>query len=80
MTVKVAEVEPCGTVTDAGTVAAEGKAESVIVAPPDGAAAVSCTVPVADWPLMIVFGETETLLRAAGTGLTVTPVLSVTPE
>ena len=79
VTVNVAKVEPCGTVTEAGIVTAAPDLESVIVAPPEGAAAVSCTVPVADWPLVMMLGETETLLRAAGIGFTVTPALSVTP-
>jgi hypothetical protein len=35
-------------------------------------------VPVPDWPLTIVVGVTETLLRAAGTGFTVNPAVSLT--
>jgi len=43
VTAKVAEVEPCGIVTLAGTVAAAGDALSAIVAPPLSAADVSAT-------------------------------------
>lgn len=48
-TVKVAEVEPCGTVTDAGTLAAEVfELESVTAAPPFPAAVLRVTDPVPD--------------------------------
>ena len=47
--VKVAAAEPCGTVIEDGMVsAAEGDEERATVAPPEGAAVVSCTVPVPD--------------------------------
>jgi hypothetical protein len=46
VTGNVAEVDPCGTVTDAGTLAAEEDALSVTIAPPLGAADVSATVQV----------------------------------
>lgn len=78
--VNVAEVEPWATVTDAGTVAAELDGERVTVAPPDGAAALNCTVPVADWPLVTEPGEIDILARAAGRGFTVRFALTVTPE
>lgn len=78
--VNVAEVEPWATVTDAGTVMAELDGERVTIAPPAGAAALNCTVPVADWPLVIEPGEIDMLARAAGMGFTVTFVLSVMPE
>jgi hypothetical protein len=81
VTVKVTEVAPCGTVTAAGTLAAEGfELESDTTAPPEGAAAVRVTVPVLDWPLTIVLGLTERLLSAAAGGLTVRPNVAVTPE
>ena len=80
VTVKVAELEPCGTVIDAGIVTVEGEGESMTTAPPDGAAAVSCIVPVADWPLVIALGEIDMLLRAAGKGFTMTPAVMVAPE
>ena len=51
VTENVAEVEPCGTVTDAGTLAAvEFELESDTTAPPEPAAEVRLTVPVPDWP------------------------------
>ena len=80
VTVKVAEVEPCGTVTDAGIVTAPEDFDSVMEAPPLGAADVSCRVAVADWPLLMVFGDTVRPLRAAGIGLTVRVAVTVTPE
>jgi hypothetical protein len=81
VTVKAAEVAPDTTVTDAGTVAAEVfELESVTRAPPMGAAAVKVTVPVPDWPLTIVLGDTETLLSVGEGGLTVRPNVVVTPE
>ena len=45
---KVVEVAPCGIVTDAGMFTAATDFESVTTTPPDGAAAVSCTVAVPD--------------------------------
>jgi hypothetical protein len=79
VTETVAEVEPCGIITEAGTVALEFELESDISAPPDPAAAVRLTVPVPDWPPTIVAGLTETLLSAAGGGLAVRPKVSLTP-
>lgn len=80
VTEKVADVEPCGTVTDAGTLAAAFGLESDTTAPPEGAAAIRVTVPVPDWPLTIVPGDTEILLRAPGGGLTIKPNVSLAPE
>ena len=81
VTVNAAEVEPAGTVTLAGTPAAVLlELESVTTAPPVPAAAVRVTVPVPVWPLTIVLGLTETLLSAAGGGVTVTPNVMLTPE
>jgi hypothetical protein len=60
-------------------VALEFELESDISAPPDPAAAVRLTVPVPDWPPMIVAGLTETLLSAAGdTGFTVSAAVLAT--
>ncbi len=81
VTVKVAEVAPATTVRLAGTVAAvELELDSDTTAPPDGAVAVSVTVPVAVFPLAIVLGLTAMLLSAAAGGLTVMPVVALTPE
>jgi len=80
VTGNVVELAPCATVTDVGTLAApEFELESVTTAPPEGAAAVSVTVPVADWPPTIVPELTETLLSTAGTGLTVRANVMLTP-
>lgn len=77
----VAEVEPCGTVTFAGTLAAVVlELDRDTTTPPDPAADVRLTVPVPDSPLTIVPGLTETLLRAAGGGLTVMPNVALAPE
>jgi len=79
--VKVAEEEPCGTVTLAGTLAAVVlELESDTATPPVPATEVRLTVPVPVWPLTIVLGLTDTLLRATGGGLTVTPNVAFTPE
>ena len=81
VTVKVAEVEPWGTVTLEGTVAAVVlELESDTTTPPLPAADVRLTVPVPVWPPEIVLGLTEILLRAGGAGLTVTPKVAFTPE
>ena len=79
-TVKVAEVEPCATVTVEGTLAAvELELDSDTATPPAPAGAVRVTVPVPVRALMIELGLTETLLRAAGGGLTVIPKVVLTP-
>jgi hypothetical protein len=81
LTVKVAEVDPCGTVTLDGTLAAVVlELESETTTPPVPAASVRVTVPVPAWPLTIVLGLTETLLRTAGGGATVRPKVAFTPE
>lgn len=78
---KAAEVEPCGTVTVAGTLAALLlELDSDTVRPPVPAAAVRLTVPAPDKPLMIELGLTATLLNAAGAGLTVMPNVACAPE
>ena len=81
VTVNVADVDPAGTVTLAGTLAAVVlELESATTTPPVPAAAVRLTVPVPDWPLVIVLGLTEILLRAPGSGLMVRPNVAFTPE
>lgn len=80
VTENVADVEPGGTVTDAGAAAApEFELESDTNTPPEPAAEVRVTVPAPEWPLTIVAGLTETLLSAAGGGLTVSPKVSLAP-
>jgi len=81
VTAKVAELAPCGIVTLAGTAAAEVlELESDTTAPPLPAGSVRFTVPVPDCPLTIVLGLTEMLLKAPGSGVTVTPNVVLTPE
>jgi len=81
LTVKVAEVDPCGTVTLEGTLAAVVlELVSDTAAPPVPAADVRLTVPVPDWPLTIVLGLTDTLVRVAGGGLMVRPNVTLAPE
>jgi hypothetical protein len=81
VTVNVVDMEPWGTVTFEGTVAAVAlELESETTTPPVPAAEVRVTVPVPDCPLTMVLGLTEILLRAGGGGLTVTPKVAFTPE
>jgi hypothetical protein len=76
----VADAEPCRTVTDAGTLnAVVFELERDTTTPPEPAADVRLTVPVADWPPTMVLGLTETLLSAATCGPTVTPNVSLAP-
>ena len=75
VTVNVADVAPCSTVTVDGmpTTAAFALPREMI-APPDPAGAVRVTVPVLGRPLVTVLGLNEILLSAvvAGGGVTVT--------
>ncbi len=72
--VKVAEVEPCTTVTLEGMLAtALLELDRETMTPPELAASVNVTVPVPVRPLIIVLGLTETPLRAAGSGSSVIP-------
>ena len=81
VTENVAEVEPGGTVIVVGTLAAAAlELESDTTAPLVPAGPVRVTVPVPDWPLTIVPGLTEILLKAAGDGLTVRANVLLTPE
>lgn len=75
---KVADFDPCGTVTLAGTMTSGLELRSETVAPPVPAADVKVTVPVPDWPPVIVLGLTDTLLSAAGTGLIVSAKVLLT--
>jgi hypothetical protein len=80
-TVNPAEVEPDGTVTVAGTLAAGAlELESDTTSPPVPAGAVRLTVPAPVRPLIIELGLTDRLLRADGGGLTVIPNVAFTPE
>lgn len=66
---KVAVVAPCATATLAGTVATDVLLlESDTANPPDGAAAVSVTVPCDPFPPTTEDGLTETAESAAGAG------------
>ena len=83
VTEKVAEVEPAGTMTLDGTVAAEVfELDRLTVMPPVPAAVVRVTVPVAEVPPVTEVGLTEMALRAAvtGAGFTVSPAVLLTPE
>jgi hypothetical protein len=81
LTVNAAEVEPWGTVTVAGTLAAKLlELERDKAAPPVPAVADRLTVPEAERPLTIELGLTDRPLRAAGGGLTVTPNVATVPE
>jgi hypothetical protein len=64
VTVKLADVLPALTVTDAGTMAAALLLESVTTVPPAGAAVVRVTVPVDEEPAITLPGFVETLARA----------------
>jgi hypothetical protein len=66
VTVKVAEVAPCNTVTDPGTVAtAWFRLIRFTMAPPAGAGALSVTVPSAGVPWTTVVGFRATELKLA---------------
>ena len=77
----MAELEPAGTVTLEGTLAAALlELASDTATPPVPAAAVRVTVPVPELPLLIVLGLTKTLLNATGGGVTVRPNVAFTLE
>lgn len=96
VTGNVIDVEPCGTVTVVGRtvtgtdaelnpstgVGAVLELESNTTAPPVPTGPVRVTVPMPDWPLTMVPGATEILLKlnAAGAGLTVRLNVLLEPE
>ena len=81
VTENVADVEPCGTVTDEGTLAAAAlELDSDTATPPLPAGEVSPTIPVPDRPLTIVLGLTDMLARLADGGFTVNPNVASTPR
>jgi hypothetical protein len=75
--VKVVLVEPAGTLTDAGTVAAALELVRVTLMPPEGAWLLSVTVPVTAVPPVTALVETVTLVRDGG--MIVTCALTVVP-
>jgi hypothetical protein len=79
VTVKVVDVLPAGTVTLAGTVAAELPLESVTTAPPVGAGELSVTVPVELAPPVTLVGFRLTEERTADGGSTVSVAPWVEP-
>jgi hypothetical protein len=80
LTTNVAEVAPCATVTLVGIVSPAGELDKLTTAPPEGAALLNVTVPVAEPPLVSALGATATLDKAAGGGFTVTLAVLVTPR
>jgi hypothetical protein len=69
LTVNVVLVAPAGTVTLEGTLAAAVLLlESVTCAPPDGAAPLSVTVPVEEFPPWTLVGLSESEERVGGGG------------
>jgi hypothetical protein len=81
--VNVALVVPAGTVTLEGTLAAAvSLLESAICAPPDGAAPLSVTVPVEEfppWTLVGFIASEERVTGGGGAGVTVREADLVTP-
>ena len=78
---KFTDVEPCGTVTLAGTLSAAAfELDRATVTPPLPAAAVRVTVPFVELALLSTEEASDTLLSAAVGGLTVTPNVLFTPE
>jgi hypothetical protein len=66
LTVKFVDVALAGTVTEFGTDAAGFALVKLTTAPLAGAAPVSATVPVADWPPVTIEGPTLTEFKTAG--------------
>src|SRR5438132_14009143 len=78
VTVNVTLVAPTGTVTLAGTVAAELLLDSATCAPPAGAGPSSVTVPVELLPPVTVVGFTPSEERRTGVGCMVRVAVRVT--
>ena len=79
-TKNVAVVDPCGTVTAEGTLAAVVELESDTSAPPLPAGPERVTVPVADCALTIVVAFTESRVGVMAGGLTVIENVELEPE
>jgi hypothetical protein len=80
LTVKLALPEPAGMVTVAGALAALLLLESATCAPPDGAAALSVTVPVDDCaPPVTLVGFSVSEETVTGGGVTVSEAVCVVP-
>ena len=80
LTVKLALLAPAGMVTVAGTLAAPLLLESATCAPPDGAAALSVTVPVDDCaPPLTLVGFSVNEETVTGGGVTVSEAVRVVP-
>ena len=80
VTENVALLAPPATVTLAGTVAAEVLSlDKDTTAPPPGAGPLSVTVPVEELPPTTLVGFTSRELNPAGTGVTVSGAVRVTP-
>lgn len=76
---KVAVVDPAATVTPDGTNAMVPVVHSSTWIPPAGAAALSVTVPVAEFPVVTLVGVTETEERATvARGVTVRAAVLLT--
>ena len=81
VTVNVAEADPCGTVTNDGTLpTAEFELDNDTIAPPAPATDERLTVPVPDWPLTTALGLTEKLFRLGNDELTVKAAALLMPE
>jgi hypothetical protein len=81
LTVKLALLAPTGMVTVAGGLAALLLLESATCAPPDGAAALSVTVPVDDCaPPVTLVGFSVSEETVMGGGVTVSEADGVTPS
>ena len=80
LTVKLALLAPAGMVTVAGALAALLLLESATCAPPDGAAALSVTVPMDDCaPPVTLVGFSVSEETVTGGGLTVSEAVRVVP-
>jgi hypothetical protein len=70
---------PAATVTEVGTVAEAVLLDNATDTPPEGAAALKVTVPVADVKLATLVGLTETEESDTGTGITVSEAVGLAP-